>query len=83
MMNVLIADDEQYIRELIKHYLQLEGYGVFEAADGQEASMVLEKENIQLAVVDVMMPHKDGYQLCEEIRTYYDIPIILLTAKIS
>lgn len=81
MMNVLIADDEQYIRELIKHYLQLEGYGVFEAADGQEASMVLEKENIQLAVVDVMMPHKDGYQLCEEIRTYYDIPIILLTAK--
>ena len=53
----------------------------FEAEDGKVAQEVLEKENIHLAIVDIMMPFVDGYTLCEEIRKYHDIPVILLTAK--
>ncbi|MBM7646293.1 DNA-binding response OmpR family regulator [Scopulibacillus daqui] len=81
MINILIADDDAHILELLRHSLQIEGYGVFEAADGEEASAILSKQHIHLAVVDVMMPNKDGLQLCEEIRKYYDFPVILLTAK--
>ncbi|WP_042346409.1 response regulator transcription factor [Bacillus massiliigorillae] len=81
MINILIAEDNVHIRELIKQHLQGEGYTVFEAGDGVEASECLEKQQMHLAIVDVMMPNKDGFQLCQEIRTYYDIPVILLTAK--
>lgn len=81
MINILIAEDNDHIRELIKQHLQGEGYTVFEAGDGEEASIILEEQQMHLAIVDVMMPHKDGFQLCQEIRSYYDIPVILLTAK--
>ena len=81
MVNILIVDDDSHIRELLRHTLQSEGYFVFEATDGNEASQLLTKQQIHLAVVDVMMPHKDGWQLTEEIRKYYDFPVILLTAK--
>ena len=81
MINILIVDDDAHIRELLKHYLQTEGFNTFEASNGEEASDLLTKQQIQLAIVDVMMPNKDGYQLCEEIRNYYDFPVILLTAK--
>ncbi|MFJ7974431.1 response regulator transcription factor [Peribacillus sp. JNUCC 23] len=81
MIRILIADDDQHIRELLKHFLQKEGFSVYEAADGVEASTILLEQQIHLAIVDVMMPNKDGYQLCEEIRSDYDFPIILLTAK--
>lgn len=81
MIHILIADDDPHIRELLQYHLQSDGYTVYTAADGEEASARLAEEQIHLAVVDVMMPHKDGYQLCEEIRRYYDFPVILLTAK--
>ncbi|GGB44722.1 response regulator transcription factor [Fictibacillus barbaricus] len=81
MIHVLIADDDDHIRELLKHHLQLEGYMVHKAKDGEEASQILSTRQVHLAVIDIMMPFKDGYQLCEEIRTYYDFPVILLTAK--
>ncbi|MEH6942761.1 response regulator transcription factor [Bacillus sp. JJ722] len=81
MIHILIAEDNNHIRELIKQHLQGEGYTVFEAVDGEEASIILERQQMHLAIVDVMMPHKDGFQLCQEIRSYYDIPVILLTAK--
>lgn len=81
MIHILLADDDVHIRELLKHYLETEGYIVHEAADGQEASELLSTTHIHLAIVDVMMPNKDGYQLCEEIRKYFDFPVILLTAK--
>lgn len=81
MVHILIADDDPHIRELLRYHLQLEGYVVYEASDGEEASACLTKEQIHLAVVDVMMPNKDGYQLTEEIRNDYDFPVILLTAK--
>ncbi|MGG0334411.1 response regulator transcription factor [Priestia aryabhattai] len=81
MIHILLADDDEHMRQLVRHYLQLEGYIVHEAKDGEEASGLLAKQHIHLAVVDIMMPHKDGYEVCEEIRSYYDFPIILLTAK--
>lgn len=80
-IHVLVADDEPHIRELLHFNLKREGYTVFEASDGGQASVILENEQIHLAVVDVMMPIMNGWELCEEIRKYYDIPVILLTAK--
>lgn len=79
--HILIVDDDPHIRELLRLYLQKERFTVIEAADGNEASELLEAEQVHLAIVDVMMPGKNGWELCEEIRKYYDIPVILLTAK--
>ncbi len=81
MLDILIVDDDRHIRELVSYHLQNEGYRVVEAADGNEASELLFSRHIDLAIIDVMMPGKDGFQLCEEIRRYYDFPVILLTAK--
>ncbi|MFC7372822.1 response regulator transcription factor [Fictibacillus iocasae] len=81
MIHILVADDDYHIRRLLCHTLQAEGYAVTEAVDGKEASELLMSQTFQLAVVDVMMPNTDGYQLCAEIRQHYDIPVILLTAK--
>lgn len=81
MIHILIADDDRHIRELLKFHLEKEGYRVAEAKDGNEASLLLEKERIHLAVVDIMMPYKNGLDLCKEIRDQYDLPVILLTAK--
>ncbi|MGJ7035970.1 response regulator transcription factor [Anoxybacillus eryuanensis] len=81
MIHILVADDDIHVRELLKLYLSREGYVVHEAADGEEALMVLNHQTIHLAIIDIMMPNKDGYQLCEEIRKHYDLPVILLTAK--
>lgn len=81
MIHILVADDDVHIRELVRRSLQEEGYAVFEADDGAKASLLFEQKTIHLAIVDVMMPNKNGYELCEEIRRHYDVPVILLTAK--
>lgn len=81
MINVLIVDDDAHIRELLRLYLSKEGYSPFEAEDGKDALLVLEQKSIQIAIVDIMMPNMDGYELCEEIRNIYDIPVLMLTAK--
>ncbi|MWC30402.1 response regulator transcription factor [Paenibacillus sp. MMS18-CY102] len=78
---ILIADDDANIRELLRFILQREGFRALEAADGEEASRVMRQEDVALAIVDVMMPEKDGLLLCEEIRRDYDIPVMLLTAR--
>ncbi|QQE74737.1 response regulator transcription factor [Brevibacillus composti] len=78
---ILVADDDPHIRELLRYYLTKEGYQLVAAQDGVTASRLLEQEQIHLAVVDVMMPGKNGWELCREIRENYDIPVILLTAK--
>lgn len=80
-IHILIADDDPSIRELLRFVLGQEGFTVLEAEDGQEASRLLEKEQAHLAIVDVMMPGKDGFQLCKEIREHYDIPVLMLTAR--
>ncbi|MEN1967980.1 response regulator transcription factor [Lentibacillus sp. N15] len=81
MITILIVDDDPHIRELLRFYLQREGYQTIESADGEKALDQLETETIHLAIVDVMMPNIDGYQLCAQIRDVYDIPVIMLTAK--
>ncbi|MBT2290843.1 response regulator transcription factor [Paenibacillus albidus] len=81
MKKILVTDDDANIRTLLKHVLTREGYHAVEAEDGQEAIDMLKVNTVDLAVVDVMMPHVDGLELCEYIRETYDIPIILLTAR--
>lgn len=80
-IRVLVADDDPHIRALLRLILEREQYEVVEAADGLEASLLLEKETVHIAVVDVMMPGVDGWTLCSDIRRHYDIPVILLTAR--
>lgn len=78
---VLIVDDEQDIRELIKFYMNKESYDVIEAKDGEEALEIFESEYIDLAIIDVMMPKMDGFELVENIKEIKDVPCIMLTAK--
>jgi two-component system, OmpR family, response regulator len=81
MNNILVVDDDAHIRKLIRLYLENSNYGVIEAVDGEEALELLGKHTIDLAVVDVMMPKIDGYELTEDIRSFLDIPILMVTAK--
>lgn len=81
MANILVCDDDRAIVDAIEIYLIQEGYQVFKAYDGEEAIDVLEKEDIQLLVIDVMMPKLDGIHATLKIREKYSIPIIILSAK--
>ncbi|KOS68646.1 hypothetical protein AEA09_08870 [Lysinibacillus contaminans] len=81
MTKLLIVDDDAHIRELLHLFLQQEGFDLYEASDGVEAMTLLEKVKVDLAIIDIMMPNMDGWQLCQEIRDYSDIPILMLTAK--
>ena len=78
---ILIAEDEQEIAELLKLYLENEGYCVFCAGNGVEALKILEREDISLAVLDIMMPRMDGYELTRRIRETSNIPILILSAR--
>ena len=80
-LKVMIVDDEEHIRELIKFYLKKEGFTVIEASDGEQALELFENEYIDLALVDVMMPKMNGWDLVKELKWIRDIPIIMLTAK--
>ncbi|WP_066061958.1 response regulator transcription factor [Neobacillus soli] len=81
MKTILIVDDDEHIRNLVKGLLMKEGYLVINAENGAEALETLKRDVCDLAIVDIMMPVMDGYLLTTEIRKAYDIPIILLTAK--
>lgn len=81
MVNILVADDDLFIRELVAIYLKKEGYTVLEANDGVEAVNILSECTIHLCIIDVMMPNKNGWELCKEIRKLYDLPILMVTAK--
>ncbi len=78
---ILIADDEAEIRDLLKLYLENEGYKVIEAADGRAALSLLIKEKPDLCVLDIMMPEMDGYHVLQELRKESNIPVIILSAK--
>ncbi|BBH22954.1 DNA-binding response regulator [Paenibacillus baekrokdamisoli] len=80
-IHIIVADDDPYIRELLRFVLSKEGYMVLEAENGEVASTILENEQVHLAIVDIMMPVMNGLELCREIREHYDIPVIMLTAK--
>ncbi|RTE09045.1 response regulator transcription factor [Paenibacillus whitsoniae] len=81
MKQVLVADDDAHIRSLVRYVLSREGYGVQEAQDGEQALELMGETAIDLAILDIMMPRMDGLAVCETIRSEYDIPIILLTAR--
>jgi len=81
MSKILIVDDDPNIRELIRVFLRNEGFDVYEAADGVEALATLATLKADLAILDVMMPNLDGWELCRELRAAYDMPLLMLTAK--
>ncbi|VBB07132.1 transcriptional regulatory protein c terminal [Lucifera butyrica] len=81
MGKILIVDDDLHIRELIKVFLSHEGFEVYEASDGVEALAKLETVKVDMAILDIMMPNMDGWQLCRELRESYDIPLLMITAK--
>lgn len=78
---ILIADDEAEIRELLRLYLEKDGYRVLEAADGRIAVSLMEKEEIDMALLDIMMPELDGYRVLKKIRETSNIPVMILSAK--
>ena len=79
---ILIAEDETKIRQLVASYLVQEGFQVIEAADGQQAiERFDDNEDVVLVMLDVMMPKRDGFEVCKEIRGRSDVPILMLTAR--
>ena len=70
---VLIADDEKEIRDLLRLYLEKDGYQVLEAEDGRAAVSILEKEEVDLALLDIMMPKMDGYQVLKRIKKWWSL----------
>ena len=81
-LKVLVVDDESRMRKLVKDFLVKKDFEVLEAANGQEAvDIFFADKDIDLVILDVMMPQMDGWQVCKEIRQYSKVPIIMLTAK--
>lgn len=79
---ILITDDEAEIRDLLRLYLEKEGYEVLEAADGEEALRVLQKNgDVAMLLLDIMMPKKDGFHVLKELRKKSNLPVIILSAK--
>ena len=81
-IKVLMVDDEERMRKLVKDFLTIKGYRVLEAGDGEEAIDIFFKEkDISLVILAVMMPKMDGWEVCKTIRRYWQVPIIMLTAR--
>ena len=78
---ILVADDEKEIRELLRLYLENSGYKVVEAEDGQQALDILRSKPVDLCLLDIMMPKKDGYHVLQELRKESNIPVVILSAK--
>ena len=81
MSKILIVDDDPHLRELARVFLQNEGFTIYEAADGLEALVQLETITVDMVILDIMMPTMDGWELCRQLREYYDFPLLMLTAK--
>ncbi|MEE8807328.1 MAG: response regulator transcription factor [Lactimicrobium sp.] len=81
MARLLITDDEEEIREVVKEYGEINGYQVDEAADGMQALDLIRKTAYDCVILDVMMPKLDGFSACREIKKIQDVPIIILSAR--
>jgi len=81
MCKLLIVDDEQKIREVIREYAEFNGYEVAEAENGMEAIGLCKLNDYDLIIMDIMMPKLDGFSACKEIRKIKDIPVIMLSAR--
>ncbi len=81
MANILVCDDDKEIVDAIEIYLSNEGYHIYKAYDGEQAISMLQKEDVHLLIMDIMMPRLDGIRATLKIREYSSIPIIMLSAK--
>lgn len=81
MKNILVVDDEEKIRIVIKKYAEFEGYNIVEAEDGMEAIDKFKQEDFDLVILDVMMPELDGFSTCKELKKIKDVPVIMLSAR--
>jgi two-component system, OmpR family, phosphate regulon response regulator PhoB len=81
MTQVLVVDDEPTIREIVVRYLERDGFATLEAADGDRARELVERESPDLVVLDLMLPGTDGLELCRWIRSRSSLPVIMLTAR--
>lgn len=80
---ILVVDDEKEIRDLLEINLRNEGYIVLKASCGKEALEILDREEIHLMVLDIMMPEMDGLEVCRRTREKYNLPILMLSAKVE
>lgn len=80
-MHILVADDEDRIREAIREYAEFEGWQVTEAPDGMQAVELVRTQQFDLAVLDIMMPRLDGFSACKEIRKHSTMPVLMLSAR--
>ncbi|MDO4477667.1 MAG: response regulator transcription factor [Lachnospiraceae bacterium] len=81
-LKILVVDDEERMRKLVRDYLSRNGYQVLEAADGEAAmDLFYQDKDIALIILDVMMPRMDGWEVCREVRQNSNVPIIMLTAR--
>lgn len=78
---ILIVEDEKEIRNILKVYLLTAGYEVTEAADGEEAMKIFYEKPFELVILDIMLPKKDGWSICREIKEYSSVPVIIITAR--
>ena len=81
MANILIVEDEKNMQNIIAEYMQRGGHTCFTADDGVDALMILKNNPMDLMILDVMMPHLDGFSVCKMAREMSNLPIIMLTAK--
>lgn len=81
MSRILIADDEERIRDILKEYLEFEGFDFAEVSDGVEAVNKVKAENFDLVILDIMMPKVDGFTALREIRKFSQVPVIMLSAR--
>ena len=81
MYNILIADDNRQISTILSEYAKKNGFKASVALDGEEALNAVKNNNFDIILLDVMMPKKDGFEVCKEIRSFSNVPIIMITAK--
>jgi len=81
MYRILVVDDEEKIRTVVRKYAEFEGHTVYEASNGMDAVNFCRRKNVDIVVMDIMMPVLDGFSACREIRKISDVPIIVLSAR--